>query len=92
MDDKKGYDKAYRERHPERVKQQRLACYLKYREQNLAKKRAYYEKNKERILAMNKADVQLCPICKINYKRLYLTKHLENRHNLRNDTPSTFTE
>ena len=84
---RKQYDRTYRERHPEKVREQRLACYLKYHQENLEKKRIRYAANKEKISAQNKADVKICPICHINYKRRYLPTHLLNRHNVTPDDP-----
>ena len=77
--------KTYRETHRERIRAAEKACYMKHQEEYKAKKRARYQIEKEERLAANKADVKLCPMCHINYKRNYLKKHMMNRHNLGED-------
>ena len=68
----------YRERHPDRVKAASQACYQKYRDVYLQKKRERYELQKEEF----KKDVKQCPICQIDYRRMYLKKHMLNRHKM----------
>ena len=70
----------YRANHPERCRAASRASYEKNREEAIAKKRAKYQENREAILLARKADTQLCPLCNIKYGRLYLDKHLRNRH------------
>ena len=73
-------DARYRAAHPERCRAASKASYDKNREVAIEKKRQFYQANKEAILLARKADTQLCPLCNINYGRLYLDKHLRNRH------------
>ena len=73
--------KSYRERHPDRVKISSQICYQKYRDINLQKKRDRYATQKE----IFKLDVKQCPICQIDYRRIYLKKHMVNRHKLSED-------
>ena len=73
-------DARYRAAHPERCRAASKASYEKNREVAIEKKRQFYQANKEAILLARKADTQLCPLCNIKYGRLYLDKHLRNRH------------
>lgn len=71
-------DKRYRERNPEKRKESSHNSYIKFREKNLERKREHYQRIKEDA----KLDVKPCPICTINYRRLYLKKHMMLRHKL----------
>lgn len=75
-------DARYRAAHPERCRAASKASYEKHREEAIAKKRAKYQEHREAILLARKEDKQMCPICQISYGRLYLDKHLKNRHKI----------
>ena len=75
-------DARYRAAHPERCRAASKASYEKNREAAIEKKRQFYQDNKEAILLARKEDKQMCPICQIEYGRLYLDKHLKNRHKI----------
>ena len=57
--------KRFREKHGERLREM---------------KRQKYQENREAILQKGRNDKQECPICKIEYRRLYLKRHLLSRH------------
>ena len=38
--------------------------------------------NRKTILEKIRNDKMECPLCKLNYGRVYLHKHLEKRHNI----------
>ena len=56
--------------------------YMKNRERILEKKREYYHNNKDEICFKYRIDKVECPLCiGVLYRRSYLQKHLETRHN-----------
>lgn len=72
----------YRERHPERVKESDRKYIQKNRESRNTKKREEYMRDRDKILERSRTDLKQCPICTINYRRLYLPHHMMNRHNI----------
>ena len=50
------------------------------RESRNAKKREQYVRDRDKVLEKSRTDLKQCPICTINYRRLYLPHHMVNRH------------
>ena len=76
------YKREWRRTHVDQARASANASYLKHCETHRLRKKARYQIEKESRLAASKADVKLCPICNITYKRKYLARHMMNRHQL----------
>ena len=75
-------DQRYRLKNRDLLLQKASAYHQKNKEEINAKKMRLYYENKDAILEKQKADRVECPICKIEYRRLYLKRHLLTRHKL----------
>ena len=73
-------DKVYREANKERLKEQKK----QYNEQNRdilkAKKKEYYEQHKAEI-RQKQNERAICPHCNLDFRKTYLSKHIEIKHN-----------
>ena len=74
-------DRLYRQRHPEKVKASQSQYYQKHKEIVNERRQTHYSKNREYILERMRNDTQECPICKMDFRRLYLKTHML-RHKL----------
>lgn len=72
----------YRRAHPERIQESDRKYIEKNRENRNAKKRENYMRDREKILERSRNDLKVCPICAINYRRLYLPHHMTKRHKI----------
>ena len=75
----------YRKTHPERVKESDRKYIEKNRESRNLKKREDYMRDRNNILEKSRTDLKQCPICTINYRRLYLPHHMVNRHKIQRE-------
>lgn len=74
-------DTLYRLRHPEKVKETHKKYYATHKAVINARNRTYYNQNKDCILQSQKLDRSTCPLCNLSFRRGYLAKHIETRHN-----------
>ena len=44
-------------------------------------RKADYHENREEILKKCREDRALCPLCGLDFRRLYIKRHIETRHN-----------
>ena len=68
--------KEYLERNKEAINRQRRENYQS------EVRRDKYRANREQILQKLRDDRAMCPLCSIEYRRLYLKRHLMGRHGL----------
>ena len=83
-------DKLYKLRHPDRVKESDHLFYHTHKDEINLKRRQSYELKKDAISKAGKEDVRTCPLCNIDYRRVYLRAHLQNRHKVEALCPSIF--
>ena len=69
------YTKEYQDKNREIINEKRRSKY------NSEERKQHYKQNREQILAALKQDRVNCPLCGLDYGRLYLTKHIATRHN-----------
>ena len=69
-----GYSAIYLEKNREKINQKRREKY------NSDARKVDYERNKERISELGKADRCICPHCKLSFRTVYLQKHIKCRH------------
>lgn len=70
------YTKKYLEANRECINEKRRSKYS-----SEIRKQEYAE-NREEILRKGKEDRALCPLCKLDFRRLYIRKHIMTRHKL----------
>jgi hypothetical protein len=73
-------DQRYRLKNPEKVKQSNYNYHVANRDVINVKKKMLYQQTRVARLEKEKKDVRACPVCEINFRRLYLKKHLLHRH------------
>ncbi len=47
-----------------------------------AQRKAEYQRNRAVILQKSKTDRVQCPLCKLEYRRLYMPQHIQTRHKI----------
>ena len=71
---------------PEYIEANREIINFKRRKRYCSETRkADYKHKRDEISQKGKLDVKPCPICKIDYRRTYLKKHMINRHKMSED-------
>ena len=83
-------DELYKLRHPDRVKESCRLFYNTHKDEINLKRRQSYDLKKDDISKAGKEDVRTCPLCNIDYRRVYLHAHLQNRHKVEALCPSIF--
>ena len=49
---------------------------------NSVARKEEYDANRETILLQKKNDRGICPLCKLDFRRLYIKQHIVTRHKL----------
>ena len=70
------YTREYVETNREKINGNRR---VKYSPQN---RKAEYQQNREDILKRGKEDRSNCPLCGLDFRRLYIPKHVVTRHKI----------
>ena len=75
------YDREYHAANREKINQKRREYYARQRCVRNEAKRAAYVLKRDEILKKQKKDRQNCPLCGLDFRRLYIQKHIATRHN-----------
>jgi len=68
---------------PEYVEANRESINLKRRNRyNSEQRRAEYQEKRETILKRGREDRSNCPLCGLDFRRLYIKRHIVTRHKL----------
>lgn len=66
---------------PEYIEANRETINLKRRQKyNTEIRKAEYQEKREEILKKGKEDRAICPLCRLDFRRLYIKKHIVTRH------------
>ena len=68
------YTRSYVEANREKINEKKR---MKYSTEN---RKAEYREKREEILQKSKEDRAICPLCGLDYRRLYIPRHIETRH------------
>lgn len=71
-----GYSEEYLETHRETINKKRREAYVS------ADRKADYRAKREAILSAGKEDRANCPLCGLDFRRLYIPKHVVTRHKM----------
>ena len=71
-----GYSQKYFQLNQNRINAKRRDKY------NSERRKAKYQENREQILLKLRQDRCLCPLCGLEYRRLYIKRHLIGRHKI----------
>ena len=69
------YTREYVETNREKLNEKRRVTYCTER------RKAEYQRKREEILKSQKDDRANCPLCGLDFRRLYIPKHITIRHN-----------
>ena len=75
------YDREYHAVNRERINQKHREYYASYRCVRNEARRAVYMLKRDEILQKGKEDRANCPLCGLDFRRLYIPKHIKIRHN-----------
>ena len=70
------YSKEYYEANRETINKKRREKY------DREDRKAYYDRTRVEMLEKGKADRACCPLCGLDFRRLYIPRHIENRHKI----------
>ena len=68
------YTREYVEANREKINEKRRLNYCNER------RKAEYRRKRDEILKKQKKDRQNCPLCGLDFRRLYIPKHIKIRH------------
>ena len=74
------YDREYHAANREMINQKRREYYARQRCVRNEARRAAYVLKRDEILKKQKEDRQNCPLCGLDFRRLYIPKHVKIRH------------
>ena len=74
------YDREYHAANREKINQKRREYYARQRCVRNEARRAAYVLKRDEILKKQKEDRQNCPLCGLDFRRLYIPKHVKIRH------------
>ena len=68
------YTREYLEKNRDAINEKRRAKY------STEKRKAKYQQNREELLQRGRDDRACCPLCNLEFRRLYIKNHIVTRH------------